>query len=80
MRLDGYHKTFWEDEVEFDVTKEGKLENINIKRSGGPSMDREALRVVKKMPKWLPAPEKPLQKSVHTIFLTFDTVKNGHST
>lgn len=41
--------------VEFDITEEGKLENIRIKKNAFPELEREAIRIVKKMPKWLPA-------------------------
>lgn len=42
--------------VTFIVEKNGKLGEIKILRgvSGGPGLDKEALRVVKKMPKWKP--------------------------
>lgn len=42
--------------VTFIVEKNGKLSGIRILRGvpGGPGLDKEALRVVKKMPKWKP--------------------------
>ena len=41
--------------VQFDVEKDGSLTNIKIAKSIDPSLDKEALRVVRNMPKWNPA-------------------------
>lgn len=38
--------------VKFIVNKSGDLANIEIDKSVSPDLDKEALRVVKKMPKW----------------------------
>ena len=40
--------------VEFIVNADGTLTNLQIKRSIHESLDNEALRVVKSMPKWKP--------------------------
>lgn len=42
--------------VEFTVNKQGEISDVTIKRgvSGGPNLDKEALRVVKSMPNWNP--------------------------
>ena len=41
--------------VQFAVAKDGKIEDAEVVRSGGdPSLDKEALRVIKAMPKWQP--------------------------
>jgi len=40
--------------LRFVVGPDGTVGNVEIQRSLDPSCDREALRVVKKMPKWLP--------------------------
>lgn len=37
------------------INKDGSLSDVKISRSIEPSLDREALRVVKAMPKWRPA-------------------------
>lgn len=37
------------------IDKDGSLSDVKISRSIEPSLDREALRVVKAMPKWRPA-------------------------
>lgn len=41
--------------VAFIVKSNGSIENIEIKRSLSPSHDAEAIRVIKMMPKWIPA-------------------------
>lgn len=40
--------------VEFIVDKEGNIKNPTILQSAYPSLDAEALRVVKLMPRWTP--------------------------
>lgn len=41
--------------VSFVITKEGEIKNIEIKRSIRQDLDEEAIRIVKSMPKWIPA-------------------------
>lgn len=41
--------------VSFIVEKSGFLTDIKIEKSVDPSLDREALRLVRSMPRWLPA-------------------------
>lgn len=40
--------------VEFVVGKDGSISNVKVVRPRHPALDKEALRVVKAMPKWLP--------------------------
>ncbi len=40
--------------VGFTVTKEGKLKDVRIVKSVDPLLDKEALRIVKRMPDWIP--------------------------
>lgn len=41
--------------VEFVVAKDGKIEKVKVARTGGdPSLDKEAVRVIKSMPRWTP--------------------------
>ena len=40
--------------VSFVVERNGSISNIQIERSVDPSLDREAMRVVRAMPKWTP--------------------------
>ena len=41
--------------VQFIIEKDGSMSDVKVIRSVDPSLDREALRVVKAMPKWTPA-------------------------
>lgn len=40
--------------VGFVVERDGSITDVNVLRSVDPSLDREAMRVVKSMPKWTP--------------------------
>lgn len=40
--------------VGFVVEKDGSITDVNVLRSVDPSLDREAMRVVKNMPRWTP--------------------------
>ncbi len=44
--------------VKFVVEKDGSVSNIKIMRGVDPSLDREAVRVVKSMPKWTPGKQR----------------------
>lgn len=58
--------------VQFVINEEGKVENVKIARSVDQTLDKEAIRVVKSMPKWEPAKQfgKPV-KFTHTIAVEF---------
>lgn len=43
--------------VSFTVKADGTIGNIKINRSVDPDLESEAIRLVKKMPKWIPAEE-----------------------
>ena len=40
--------------VSFIVEKDGRVSNVRLLRSVQPALDKEAIRVVKSMPKWTP--------------------------
>ena len=40
--------------VQFIIEKDGSISDVNVARSDAPSLDKEAMRVVKAMPKWNP--------------------------
>lgn len=40
--------------VEFVVGKDGSISNVRVVRSRHPALDKEAVRVIKAMPKWVP--------------------------
>lgn len=44
--------------VSFIVNKDGSIANVKITTSANPLLDREALRVMKMMPKWKPGIDK----------------------
>lgn len=39
----------------FDIEKNGKLSNIEVADSVHPMLDKEAVRIIESMPKWIPA-------------------------
>lgn len=41
--------------VKFIVEKDGSISNAQISKSIYPSLDKEALRLIQNMPKWIPA-------------------------
>jgi periplasmic protein TonB len=41
--------------IRFSVDEEGTITNFQVVQSGGAAFDGEVIRVLKKMPKWLPA-------------------------
>ena len=44
---------------QFVVNKDGKIVDVEVVRSGGdPSLDKEAVRVIKSMPKWKPGKQR----------------------
>lgn len=44
---------------QFTVAKNGKIEGVKVVRSGGhPLLDKEAVRVLRSMPKWLPGKKR----------------------
>ena len=40
--------------ISFVVERDGSITDVAVARSVDPSLDREAMRVVKSMPKWIP--------------------------
>ena len=44
--------------VSFVVNKDGSIEQVAVARGVDPVLDQEAVRVVKKMPKWAPAEQR----------------------
>lgn len=40
--------------VSFVVERDGSITDVNVERSVDPSLDRESVRVVKAMPRWIP--------------------------
>ena len=40
--------------LSFVVEKDGSITNVSIERGVSPEIDKEAKRVIRKMPKWIP--------------------------
>lgn len=58
--------------VEFVISTTGEIENARVLRGRHPALDKEAIRVVKAMPKWTPGSNngKPV-KVLYTLPVTF---------
>lgn len=58
--------------VEFVVGKDGSITNVKVLRPRHPALDKEAVRVVKSMPKWVPGRNngQPV-KVTYTLPVTF---------
>lgn len=52
--------------VNFVIRKDGSVSNVSVKNPIGHGRDEEAIRVVKNMPRWLPA--KLNRKPVHYLY------------
>lgn len=52
--------------VEFTVRKDGTIDDVQVVRSADPSLDKEAIRLVKSMPNWNPGKQRG--KAVHCKF------------
>ena len=52
--------------LNFVVNKQGCIENIKVTRGVDPSLDKEAIRVINKMPKWIPGKQRG--KAVNVSF------------
>jgi protein TonB len=58
--------------ITFTVEKNGRLTNIRVSKGLGEPFDREALRVIKKSPDWIPATKngKPM-RSTQSVPINF---------
>ena len=58
--------------VRFVVAKNGEITNVEVLRGLDPSCDKEAIRVVKSMPKWIPGKQNGAAVNVYyTLPITF---------
>jgi protein TonB len=58
--------------VEFVVRKDGSITDVKPVKSVHPELDKEAVRVVKSMPKWIPGKDKGKNVNVHFVLpITF---------
>jgi len=65
--------------IEFTVDKKGIVVNPRVIRTATPLLDREALRIVSKMPRWKPAKMLNGRTAEHwwTIVINFDFTPIG---
>lgn len=58
--------------VQFVIEKDGSITDVKVIRSVDPSLDKEAIRVIKSMPKWIPGKQrgKPVRVS-YTVPINF---------
>ena len=58
--------------VQFVVGKDGHISDVRVAKSVDPSLDKEAVRVVKAMPKWIPGKQNGQAVTVrYTLPVTF---------
>ena len=58
--------------VRFMVNKDGSISNIQIVRSLDPTCDKEAIRIIKSLPKFIPAKQNGVNVAVwYTLPITF---------
>ena len=58
--------------VSFYVERDGSITEANVVKSVDPSLDKEALRVTKSMPRWIPGRQKGETVRVkYTVPVTF---------
>ena len=54
--------------VQFDISAAGAIENVIVVRGVDPSLDKEAIRVVKSSPKWTPGKQRGRAVKVRFTF------------
>lgn len=58
--------------ISFIVNKQGNVENVTVARGVHPLLDKEALRVVKAIPRWIPGTNNGKPENVsYTIPINF---------
>ena len=62
--------------VQFVVSKSGKVTQVKIARGLHPAGDEEAIRVVEKMPNWIPGKQNGVPVAVNYILPITFTLKN----
>lgn len=72
-------KQKWEGKtlVAFTVNEQGLIENVRVLKSSWHLLDIEAVRIVKLMPKWVPATNNGISKKEMVVLpITFDLSRN----
>lgn len=71
-------KQKWEGKslIAFTINEDGSLSNIRVLKSSELILDTEALRIVKMMPKWIPANENGVNKKEMVVLpINFDLTR-----
>ena len=55
--------------VFFTVTENGEITNVHVKDTVFPSLDKEAIRVIKSMPRWKPGVQNGEPVSIYVVML-----------
>jgi len=64
--------------IAFDVDELGNITNVNILKHGGEDIDKEAISIVNKMPKWIPAErDGKTYKSHYLLPINFNIIDFG---
>ena len=59
--------------IRFVIEKDGSIGNVEVKRSMNEACDKEAIRVIKSMPKWIPGKQNGCFVAVYyTVRVCFD--------
>jgi TonB family protein len=51
--------------ISFNILKDGSVSDVKVEKSADPSLDKEAVRVVKMMPRWNPGKQNGKPVAVH---------------
>jgi TonB family protein len=58
--------------VNFIVERDGSISNAQIKKSVDPSLDKEAIRLIKSMPRWIPGKQDGIEvRAKYTVPVSF---------
>lgn len=58
--------------IQFIVEKDGRITNVKVRRGTNPELDKEAKKVIEKMPDWLPGSVRGKKVRVkQTVPITF---------
>ena len=65
--------------IQFVVERDGTISDVRVARGVDPYLDKEAVRVVKSMPKWIPGKQNGKAVSVkYTVPIVFEVYSSGN--
>lgn len=66
--------------IAFTVNEDGTISNVRVLKSSALLLDNEALRIIKTMPKWIPATENGINKKEMVVLpIIFDLTRKDIS-